>query len=513
MDVNKRAVQRNGLGRPGTPGRRRFLVLTGGLAGLAMVPSITAPTARAQAVSPRHGRAWLAGDHHIHSEFSVGYGNEVPPVPKIGGDGRYAIATNARIGRQYGLDWMVSTDHGGPNHSKINLERAYPSLLASRDALPELLQFFGMEFDTPAADHSSLIIPRSANEAQVLFDLESTYSKRDAFPLDPERDTEVKMIEALNVMKALDLPPVLFANHAARSAPGLGVYGLDTPQEFRNWNDFAPGVAVGMEGAPGHQAGALQPDGTLGATRPRGEYGQYPTMGGFDQMAARLGGLWDALLGEGRRWWITATSDSHVNYRDGGVDFWPGEYAKTYVYAEKSYTDVLDGLRGGRMFVVTGDLVDRLDLWVRPVAAGATHGDAPDNAAGMGETLTLHGEGRQDVTVEIRFRHPAGPNPRGERPRVSRLDLIMGQVVGRAMDRALDRNPTTTVVARFGERDWQREGDLLVVRHTLEDVRQDAYIRVRGTNTSELEPGTDAVGDDPWADLWVYSNPVFLRRR
>jgi hypothetical protein len=59
-------------------------------------------------------------------------------------------------------------------------------------------------------------------------------------------------------------------------------------------------------------------------------------MGGFDQMTATLGGLWDSLLGEGRRWWITSTSDSHVNWRDGGSDFWPGEYSKTYVYEPRT---------------------------------------------------------------------------------------------------------------------------------------------------------------------------------
>ncbi|WP_351228681.1 hypothetical protein [Streptomyces sp. NPDC002133] len=37
-------------------------------------------------------------------------------------------------------------------------------------------------------------------------------------------------------------------------------------------------------------------------------------MAGFDQMTARVGGLWDSLLGEGRRWWITATSDSRVHW-------------------------------------------------------------------------------------------------------------------------------------------------------------------------------------------------------
>ena len=57
-------------------------------------------------------------------------------------------------------------------------------------------------------------------------------------------------------------------------------------------------------------------------------------MGGFDQMTARLGGFWDSMLGERRRWWITANSDSHIHWTDGGADFWPGEYSKTYVLAK-----------------------------------------------------------------------------------------------------------------------------------------------------------------------------------
>ena len=74
-------------------------------------------------------------------------------------------------------------------------------------------------------------------------------------------------------------------------------------------------------------------------------------------MTARVGGLWDSLLGEGRRWWITATSDSHVHWTRGGSDFWPGEYSKTYVHARQDYGDIMDGLRNGRIWVTTGDLI------------------------------------------------------------------------------------------------------------------------------------------------------------
>ena len=103
--------------------------------------------------------------------------------------------------------------------------------------------------------------------------------------------------------------------------------------------------------APGPQAAAINPDGSVDSLGHRGAYSRHPTMGGFDQMTARLGGFWDSMLGEGRRWWVTANSDSHVNWREGGVDFWPGEYSKTYVFAEKNHDDILEGIRRGRVFV------------------------------------------------------------------------------------------------------------------------------------------------------------------
>lgn len=447
---------------------------------------------------------WLPGDHHVHSKYSVGYDTSTtPPTPIIAGDAIYPVDTNADRARNYGLAWMVQTDHGGPNHSQINRELAYPDLLTSRQAVPEVMQFYGMEFDTPAADHSSLIVPKVREEEQLLFQIESAYSKRDAFPTDPARDTEPKMLEALQFMRSLPHHPVLFANHAARSATGLGVWGQDTPQEFRNWNDTAPEIATGMEGAPGHQAASILPDGTLDPNGARGSFSRYPTHGGFDQMAAQVGGLWDSLLGEGRRWWITSTSDSHVNWRDGGSDFWPGEYSKTYVCADKTYASVLEGLRGGHVFVTTGDLVSSLDV------TASEAGD--DDAVMIGGTLKVRSG--KDVVVKIRVRDPAGANSHGDYPEVSRVDLIVGRVTGPVADRTQATNPTTAVVKRFGPSDWRKHGEYLTMRYVLEDLAEDSYIRVRGTNTDELEPVADPRGEDPWTDLWFYSNPIFIEMR
>ena len=41
-------------------------------------------------------------------------------------------------------------------------------------------------------------------------------------------------------------------------------------------------------------------------------------------------------------------------------------------------------------------------------------------------------------------------------------------------------------------------------------IRRDGYIRLRGTNTNELEPAADPLGENPWDDLWFYTNPVFV---
>lgn len=288
------------------------------------------------------------------------------------------------------------------------------------------------------------------------------------------------MLEALRVMQQLPQRPVVFANHPARSATGLGVYGLDTPAEFRNWYDTAPDVVSGFEGAPGHQAGSLNPDGTPDPSGARGGYANYPTMGGFDQMTARLGGLWDSLLGEGRRWFITSTStsDSHVHYDVGGSDFWPGEYSKTYVHANQSYPDILDALRNGRVFVTLGDLIDRLDLVVRRTGKAPSHAEAHGNTATVGETLTMRGHDR-DAEVEVRIRQPRVPNAAGDRPVVQRVDIITGRITGAVADRSTDTNPTTKVAARYGPGDWRREGDWIVIRHQLRGVDRPMYVRAR----------------------------------
>ena len=171
------------------------------------------------------------------------------------------------MARRFGLRWLVTTDHGGPNHAKLNLVDAYRELQQSRRLVPDVLQFYGMELNMPGMDHHTLIIPRAAFEASALFDIESRFDANEATPPDPTRNGAQARVAALTYMASLPALPLMFANHPSRSAKALGAFGDTEPWEIRQSHDAAPDVYRGMEGAPGHQAGGLHRDGSLsGAT-------------------------------------------------------------------------------------------------------------------------------------------------------------------------------------------------------------------------------------------------------
>ena len=148
-------------------------------------------------------------------------------------------------------------------------------------------------------------------------------------------------------------------------------------EHLRNFNNAAPTVAFGMETQPGH-----------GASDDRGEYTHPPqqhrhgvgivdsvggtTYGGTGVYGAQIGGVWDALLGEGRNWWFFASSDWHnrgifgPDDRRSTQDFYPGEYQRNYVMVRTiarsdrklplNPQEIVDGLRTGNSFAASGQL-------------------------------------------------------------------------------------------------------------------------------------------------------------
>lgn len=484
------------------------------------------------------GFSFLSGDHHIHTQYSP--------------DGKYTAQHQVAEANYHGLTWLVITDHGGEVHNKIGVDLTYPEIVRARDAFKNMLVFTGLEMNIPGAEHATVMVQPTAAEKDQIKAFEAAYDGGIV------SNTEAKALEGMRYLQSLDPRPLFFANHPARR-------GLDSPREIRAWKEAAPDVAFGFEGAPGHQAASLLRDvngkfvayrGFYGNKAGNGAHAAYPpesyfTYGGFDWMTAKLGGVWDSLLGDGLRWWITANSDAHKYYNDLQIvdttafktagyvtpadrylfrpsygDFRPGEYSRTYVVvAEVSYAAVMEGLRAGRSFVVQGDLIDRLKFTA--TAARKKGGD--------GATVTLGGTLQvapgDDVMVEIAARVPSAPNFANQRPVVDHIDLIAGDITRLSQTAGFDNqtNPTTRVVATFDHRgDWTAEekrdhegpeGMTLRMNYTFRKVERDFYIRLRGTNTDDrgatpaMDPdlrGQTGPGESPWDDLWFYSNPIFV---
>lgn len=455
---------------------------------------------------------WLAGDHHIHTKFSA--------------DGQYDIVTQVANAERHGLGWCVITDHGGPVHDRIAMELAYPELQMARRRHPRMVVFQGLEWNVPAAEHGSVILPPAADEAKQIAEFEALFDEKNTSRPHTPANTEADAVAAIKYLEAVAPKSIFMANHPFRR-------GLDSPHELRAWADAGPRVTRGFEAAPGHQAatfsgkfrglyGTIKPD--PNSRWPDFPQEAYATYGGYDYSVAQIGGLWDSLLAEGRPWYITANSDSHRHYRDRtvvdassyatkgyttakgqrqeyiNIDFYPGEYSKTWVHASsRDPLAILDAMRAGNMFTVHGDLIDRLELSV--------HTDSV--AAPMGGTLTV--EKGSDITLQIGLRTPAKPNFGGELPKLHHIDIIMGEILGRADNRDSFTNPTTRLLEQIPVKDLHREGDMLAFRYKLRNVKNSIYLRIRGTNRDVRLPEQDSIDVNPWKDLWFYSNPVMLR--
>ena len=211
-------------------------------------------------------------------------------------------------------------------------------------------------------------------------------------------------------------------------------------EHLRNFNNAAPKIAFGFESQPGH-----------GASANRGEYqvkrnniggvltdsAGGTTYGGTGVYAGQIGGVWDALLGEGRGFWYFASSDWHnrgifgPDDRRSTQDFYPGEYARDFVMVRNGSDKlrpqaIVDGLRTGNSFTASGQLIDRLafvacvsypgfgsrtNAAVEAIAVAAATNNTDIDVAGcatMGEKLVVRPGA--EVVVSIVTRDPAGTN-------------------------------------------------------------------------------------------------------
>jgi hypothetical protein len=487
---------------------------------------------------------WLTGDFHNHTFLTDG---GITPEEVMS----HAFS--------FGLDWMVNSEHGGafgrnPKGEPWPADTAflgspatgmmwrwqslwqtsYPLVTEARAMYPDKLVGLGYEWNVPTHDHASVGIVGPAEDGgraiaqhEYLFDAKDTGITADTLLGVSGKITENSHAKALAGVKwlAANYPDSSYfiINHPSRE---LG-YSI---ADIRDFNNAAPLVAFGFEGIPGHQKAAMRggyKEGPFHDATGRDITARARTYGGADLMIAKVGGTWDALLGEGRRFFTFVNSDFHTP----DYDFWPGEYAKNHTYVQdlnhdgKYFTlpEVLAGMRSGDSFITTGDLVSDLEFSAR----------SGRKKAGMGGTLAS--KRGHEVEITIRFRSPA-TNNNGDPVSVDHIDLIAGEVhhkAGKYLKDGTTRNPaydkdtnaSAKVIANFTRKEWREEGEgWRSIVYRLKTVKGEMYFRLRGTNLGRGVPGkTDQAGnplnDDlmapntaakAYADLWFYSNPVFV---
>ncbi|MFF4523204.1 PHP domain-containing protein [Streptomyces bluensis] len=525
---------------------RRGLLRRAGLFGAAFALGSTAVPAAAagQRLGGDDPRlAYLVGDHHIHTVYSH--------------DAKYTFSQLAAAGARYGLDWMVFTEHSNVGHARYGAALEHQEILRARAENPRQLIFQGLEWYIPAAEHCTVFSAPGPHEVDLLTRFENAYDgKLLGYDKGGPADADTARNEA-HAVKALQWlaeqrrtgyvdDVLVLANHPLR-------LGIDSPHEMRNWRDAAPGIMIGMEGAPGAQGAAIP--GWRGSTSMRGEYENKPsaqswpgypaeaylTYGGFDWATATVGGLWDSLLAEGRLFSVTTNSDAHRivfdTWKNGdwlpgqhfdntgrlpdpvntdspqpGSDFWPGQFSRTHVGVTRyGYGAVMAGLRAGRVWLDHGHLLDGLDVRLKR-----------DGDAGRGVTLggRLRVRKGERITLYVTVTTASRPHSQGILPELAHVDVIRGAVRGPVADRDTWKAPDTKVVQT---KDVTGRKGTYTLRIPLTAGDESFYVRLRGSDgnrngTGYLGAAIDPHGPiphepgngDPWADTWFYSNPVFV---
>lgn len=489
--------------------------------------------------------SYVSGDFHNHTWLTDGVHTEADVVAHAFG-GSYKDSTGADVTVPgFGLDWMANSEHGGSFSHALDgtlwsaltsvtikgtplptagnmwrwqslMEYSFPLLFDKSTGLQAkypnntLIQAF--EWNCPSHEHASVgIVDQTDGTAISNFEYMFDASDKDTSKtgLTKKNVTHADAVEAVKFLENNYKDTGYFiANHPSRQQK----YKVS---DFRDFINAGPDVTVGLEGMPGHQKEGFR-GGYSNATTDKAR-----TYGGADYMIAKIGGLWDSLLGEGRHFWTFVNSDFH-NAADT-ADFYPGEYAKSYTFAaSKAAKDIVAGMKTGNSFAVHGDLINMLDFRI--------------NNKPMGSEVVI--PRTRNLRVEIRFKSPS-KNYNGDAVAVDHVDLISGDVTGKidpadTTNYGKDTNSSTKVLKRFtkGDKEWKTDSrtGITTIVYTVSNVAKNQYFRLRGTNlalpavdTDKITTQGDPVIDNPltdttgtntkakaWTNLWFYSNPVFV---
>ena len=477
---------------------------------------------------------WMAGDFHQHTYYT---------------DGKHTLDEVITNGFKYGLDFQANSEHGGyriqdgynrywddpryyPNNPikgdyiESNSHQAmwrwqslreyvYPHIISLRNNYQDKLILTGVEWNVPSHEHCNIMIQDLNNYPYVAifeyyFDASDSDTSNpfvgDFLPAKNLVNSHEKAIEAARWMQEH------FAGYSWMIPTHPERRNQWHVEDFRDLNNVAPLVAFGFDGLPGHQKETER--GSFGVDSVGGG-----TYGGAGYFIAKVGGLWDAILAEGRHWWNFVNSDFH----DTDGDFWPGEYAKTYAYVqdlndngEFEFNEIVSALRSGNSFAVHGDLINALEFTIKNGSDFAT----------MGNDFKINRNSNVEITIA--YKTPE-KNNNGDKPMVHHIDLIAGEVTGKIQpnspDYTKDINETTRVIRRLNGSDFSRTNDGWNRATVNLRVDKNTYFRLRGTNLApntafETDPDGNPLVDseqkrldgvlEAWADLWFYSNPIFV---
>lgn len=535
-------------------------LISGTLAALFLMPT----TAVSAAPKSKDGQ-WMTGEYHTHTTQSNDVAEPYVILENVLNaafrEDLDQLPPEADPNLPYGepFDFIMLSDHlrdsprdpdgkekATARWEAIEAQMKKVEVLQESGKYKDKMIYAGFEWDMMGLDHASVAIIDSENDqvpVEAIHQFEWLYSydtNTESFSSDqatvwgqrlskdelkPNKEKAFEAIQWLqdNYPKSFVLP-----NHPSRHNGGEGEV---TIADLRKMNDIAPNIVFGFEGMPGNQ---MSPD------HNRAE--MVDTYGGVDGMVAEVGGVWDALLGEGRRFWNFTNSDFHFKIhqnRQHSSGYWPSEYARNHVWVEgDTFKDVVDGMRSGKSFSVYGDLINALDFSLK----------STQEKAEMGESLNVaHGE---ETRITIRFKSPEFNNYAAitehetettNRVEVDHIDLISGEVNGKVNEAeyaSQTKNDTTKVVKTFTKEDWGEpdEDGFYTVEHTVK-ADQNRYYRLRGTNleidakghtkngqvlqdqsfapdgtptAEENEERFNAINDRNYTSMWFYSNPIFM---
>lgn len=504
---------------------------------------------------------WMSGEYHTHTTQSKDAGEKITTTEHIldvafkeadftseswSHAAPWELPTQTTDADGAAFDYLVLANHLRPSfrnpdgktqdlafYQGLQQEINKVKALQEEGKYEDKLIFSGFEWDMLGLDHAAvgIIAPNEEQMIEGIKEFEYRYSKetKDTYFTNEETEKYGKRynenikentFHAIGWLKENYPDSYVLINHPARKNGGESELKIE---DIRRMNDIAPNIVFGFEGILGNQ---MSNDG-------RGESKE--VYGGADGMLAEVGGMWDALLGEGRRFFTFANSDFHFKVRKdptGGSysGYWPGEYSRNYTWVEgNTMKDLADGLRSGKSFAVTGDLIDALDFRAK----------GKSEEVEMGDTLKV--QKGEEVTLTVRFKSPEVNNYQTlfgtdtdttNEVAVDHIDLISGEVTGKisANSEAYtnDKNETTKVIQTFTSEDWITDEEGYNTLTFTVKADKDRYYRLRGTNlevsvegqTDEMgnplrdeikeRPSADSINDHNYSDLWFYGNPIFV---